>query len=144
MRVSRVSNDQKSTEENKQCCRRVERKQYEESEGWSRKEKMRNTFAVFSYIPLPYSFFFVLPSCLQGIFAQFISLTGKGGVFSTIFKRNSAKVKTRLKLHWRRPHKTPKNTHTSLCLKLTPIIRGGSFVAPQTPVNFLGMHFKSV
>ena len=104
------------------------------------KSKGENEEHICGFLIHSFSLLFLLRSSILfiGYFAQFISLTGEGGVFSTIFKRNSAKVKTRLKLHWR--HKTQeKHSHLSLCLKLTPIIRGGSF---QTPVNFLGMHFK--
>ena len=113
MRDSRVSNDQKSTDE-----REEERKRLFESEDWRPEESKggENEEHICGFLIHSFTLLFLLRSSILfiGYFAQFISLTGEGGVFSTIFKRNSAKVKTRLKLHWR--HKTQEKALTPLSL----------------------------
>ena len=80
------------------------------------KSKGENEEHICGFLIHSFTLLFLLRSSILfiGYFAQFISLTGEGGVFSTIFKRNSAKVKTRLKLHWR--HKTQEKALTPLSL----------------------------
>ena len=100
-------------------CRRVERKWYMKVKVGDLlllKSKGENEEHICGFLIHSFTLLFLLRSSILfiGYFAQFICLTGEGGVFSTIFKRNSAKVKTRLKLHWR--HKTQEKALTPLSL----------------------------